>query len=82
MTKSMWMVRAARGGVLLDEFKEQNVVAIGWSLVGKLTDYRNRKAIEQKIREKWPDWSWGKVAISAGMLHRFVDEIKVGDGAT
>lgn len=81
MTKPMWMVRAAGGGVLLDEFRERSVVAIGWSRVGKLTDFKDRKAIEEKIKETWPDWSRGKVAISAGMLHRFVDEIEVGDGA-
>lgn len=77
----MWMVRAAGGGVLLDEFRDRSVVAIGWSRVGMLSDYKDKKAIEQRIREEWPDWSRGKVAISAGMLHRFVAEVKVGDGA-
>lgn len=77
----MWMVRAAGGGSLLDEFRERNVVAIGWSRLGKLSEYKDKKAIESKVKEIWPDWSRGKVAISAGMLHRFRDEVKIGDGA-
>lgn len=81
MAKPMWMVRAAGGGVLLDEFRERNVVAIGWSHMGRLTEFKDKKAIEKKIREVWPEWSRGKVAISAGMVHRFVHGIKVGDGA-
>jgi restriction system protein len=81
MTKPTWMVRAAGGGVLLDEFRERSVVAIGWSRLGNLTDFKNKKAIEAKINAIWPDWSRGKLAISAGMVHRFVDEVKVGDGA-
>lgn len=81
MAKPMWMIRAASGGVLLDGFREKNVVAIGWSLLGNLTAYAGRKAIEAKIKEVWPDWSAGKRAICAGMLHRFAQEIKPGDGA-
>lgn len=80
MNKPMWMVRAAGGGALLDEFKEKRVVAIGWSRVGDLAAYSNKKEIESTIREVWPDWSRGKVAISAGMLHRFAREVEVGDG--
>ncbi len=81
MAKPMWMVRAAGGGALLDEFKEKSVVAIGWSRIGKLTAFKNKKGIEAALKEIWPDWSRGKVALSAGMLYRFVKEIKVGDGA-
>lgn len=81
MTKPTWMVRAAGGGVLLDEFKEQSLVAIGWSRLGDLATYPDKKKIEKKLKELWPDWSRGKLAISAGMVNRFVHEIKVGDGA-
>lgn len=80
MSKPMWMVRAAGGGELLEEFKEKSVVAIGWSRLGNLSTLGGRKEIEAKLREAWPDWSKGKIAISAGMLHRFVDEMKPGDG--
>lgn len=80
MAKPIWMVRAAGGGVLLDEFRERSVVAIGWSRVGRLSEFKDKKTIETKIKEIWPEWSRGKVAISAGMVHRFVHEIKVGDG--
>jgi len=76
----MWMVRAAGGGALLDEFKEKHLVAIGWSRVGDLAAYSNKKEIESKIKEVWPDWSRGKMAISAGMLHRFACEVELGDG--
>lgn len=57
MTKPMWMIRAAGGGSLLDDFKEKQIVAIGWALLGSLTNYAGRKAIEAKTKEVWPDWS-------------------------
>lgn len=76
----MWMVRAARGGVLFDEFKEKGVVAVGWSKLGDLATLGGRKGIEAKTQEIWPEWSRGKIAITAGQLYRFVDAIKPGDG--
>ncbi len=34
-SKTMWMVRAQRGGRLFDEFKASSLVAIGWQQMGE-----------------------------------------------
>jgi len=78
MTKS-WMVRAERNGRLFDAFKEQSAVAIGWGAVGDLGQVKNRKAIADKIAATWPEIKPQGVAMAAGQLHRFVNEIAVGD---
>ena len=35
--RNMWMVRAGEGGYPFEEFKDKNVVAIGWNDVGDLS---------------------------------------------
>lgn len=78
MTKS-WMVRAERNGRLFDVFKEQSAVAIGWNDVGDLSSVKTRKAIADLVTEAWPETKTQAVAMAAGQLHRFVNEIQIGD---
>ncbi len=40
----MWMVRAGEVAYLFEEFKDKNIVAIGWVELGNLT----KKTIEKK----------------------------------
>lgn len=75
----MWMVRAAAGGRLADEFKEQCVVAIGWDDVGDLSRYSDKSEVLEVVKKEWPDWSDGKVQSAASQLIRFRDQIKEGD---
>ena len=77
--KNMWMVRAERGGVLFDRFKDEGFVAMGLQ-IGSLQSLHSRKDIAKLIKSHLPNWSSGKVNIWAGMLHRFQNEISVGDG--
>ncbi|MGV1754046.1 restriction endonuclease [Agrobacterium sp. CG674] len=78
MSKS-WMVRAERNGRLFDAFKEHSAVAIGWNEVGDLTNVKTRKAISDLVLAAWPETKLQSVAMAAGQLHRFVNEIDVGD---
>lgn len=78
MTKT-WMVRAKKGGRLFDVFKEKSVVAIGWTDIGSLDPLDTREAIAARVAEEWPDWHPQKVAISAGQLYRFKNEMQAGD---
>jgi len=75
----MWMVRAERGGRLFDQFKEEGIVALGLT-IGSIEKLKTRKEISALIHNNYPSWSTGKVSIWAGMLHRFQNEIVVGDG--
>lgn len=76
---SMWMVRAERGGRLFDAFKEHSVVAIGWADVDRLDELKDREAIAKRVAEIWPDWHPQAVRMSAGQLHRFCNEMSIGD---
>ena len=77
--KPMWMVRSD-GGLLFDLFKEKSVVAVGWGEIGSLDQLRSRDAIKASVTGAWPDWLDGRVITSAGQLHRFRNEIQIGDG--
>lgn len=50
---SMWMVRAGEGGFLIDRFRKENVVVIGWE-IGDLSNIKNVEEIKKLIREKFP----------------------------
>ena len=73
------MVRAMEGGRLFDVFKEQSLVAIGWSDIGSLETLTTREAIAERVAENWPGWHPQKISMSAGQLFRFRQEIKLGD---
>lgn len=74
-----WMVRAEQGGRLFDVFKDNSIVAIGWPEVGDLADVKSRKAIAERVAVSWPNTKPQSVAMGAGQLHRFVNEMAVGD---
>jgi len=78
-SKKMWMVRSASGRRLADEFKEQGVVAIGWSDVGDLSQYKDKEAILEAVRRRWPDGSEGQNMASASQLQRFKEKLHNGD---
>lgn len=77
--KSMWMVRAAEGGYLADDFVDNGLVAIGWKDIGDLRNFGAKPAIVEAVKGRWPEWSSGKVMNSASQLIRFRDEIAVED---
>lgn len=74
-----WMVRAERGGRLFDLFKDKSVVAIGWLEIGSLDDLASRDKIASQVAKQWPEWHPQKVSMSVGQLHRFRNEMDIGD---
>jgi len=76
-TRPMWMVRA-EGGALYDEFKEKSAVAMGLN-IGALDSTVTRADIAARIRAQSPMSKDGHVVAWAGMLHRFRNEVAIGD---
>lgn len=76
---TMWMVRAARGGVLADEFREKGVVAIGWEDVGDLSGVTGRKQIIELVKETYPNNKPRHNLASGSQIYRFRAEITEGD---
>ena len=77
--KHAWMVRAGNDNELADIVQEENVVAIGWSDMGDLSDLKTREAFKQRYREAYPEASEGRLNVNAGQIYRFVREIQEGD---
>ncbi|SCM75462.1 putative restriction endonuclease protein [uncultured Pleomorphomonas sp.] len=74
-----WMVRAERNGRLFDVFKQRSLVAIGWSALGDLSEAKTRKAVSDAFLRAHPEGKAQSQAMAAGQLHRFVNEMTIGD---
>lgn len=75
--KNMWMVRAGRDAVLIDEFKNRNIVALGWGL-GDLKD-KSAEDIKRIMVEKYPDKSKNSLNNASSQVIKFRYEIEKGD---
>ena len=74
----MWMVRAGTDGFLYDDFREKNVIAIGWDL-GDLSD-KNMDEIKELYHEKYDKIKNKEESRTIPTeIYRFVHEIKNGD---
>ena len=75
--KNMWMVRAGKGAFLIDEFKERNIVALGWGL-GDLEN-KSSDEIKRLMEEKYPEESKYALGIASSQVIKFRHMIKKGD---
>lgn len=76
----MWLIRAGRKAVYLDEFLDENVVALSMSRrMGAEALGASRKQLVKRTLELHPDWSKYKAGNHAGQLFRFLDEVQIGD---
>ncbi|MFT3778884.1 MAG: restriction endonuclease [Ottowia sp.] len=78
-SKAMWMVRAGRGGQLVDDFRSESVVGIGWVKLGDMAALKSRADFTHAVVQAYPGDKAGQQASSAGQTYRFVKEIAVGD---
>jgi restriction system protein len=76
---TVWGIHAGRTGDADTLFLKKNVVALGWSNAGDLSLLRDREAFKARIAAAYPDDKPGSVPVNAGMLFRFIHEMKVGD---
>lgn len=81
MAKNIWMVRAGRGSVSVDDFIENGLVAIGFGTVEVSSDV-DKAVIEARCAAESPKASPGKIANAAGQLKRYYSEIQIGDAVT
>lgn len=77
--RRMWMVRAAKGGVLADDFREKRVVAIGWERLGNMSAVTDRDEVLRRVRELWPENSTNQSLASGSQFFRFLRDLRVGD---
>jgi restriction system protein len=59
---------------------EEGFVSIGWDEIGDLSRLDpSRDAFKYAIRNTYPEYKEGAVPVAAGVLYRFVHEMKAGD---
>ena len=59
---------------------EASRVFIGWGRMGDLGQLpKDRGAIKAAIAQTYPDYKQGAIPVAAGVIYRFVHEIKAGD---
>ena len=73
----MWMVRAGENAFLIDVFKENGLVAIGWGL-GDLKN-KLKKDIEDLANGKYPNKTKNQKSAIVSQEYRFCREIKQND---
>ena len=75
----MWMVRAGEGGTLIDDFRNDSLVAIGWEPLGDMQRYATRADFTAAIAAHLGPLKAGQRAAAAGQTYRFVREMQTGD---
>ncbi|MEX1012744.1 MAG: restriction endonuclease [Waddliaceae bacterium] len=78
-SQNFWMIRAGAGGRVINDFKEKNLVAIGWCESIDLSKISTKQNIKDLIASTYPENSQHQNNMIAGQVFRFVHEIKVGD---
>lgn len=78
MAKQVWMVRAGRDSVFIDEFLSRQMIAIGWTKLGDLSNVHTREQIVQLVEQSWPENNKFQNSASVGQVYRFREEIVPG----
>lgn len=75
----IWMVRSGSGGYLIDEFLDNNIIAIGWNDIGKIKKNISYAALRKNFEDAYPEDSDGRVNQCMGQIWRFYNEFSMGD---
>ncbi|MDR3203570.1 MAG: hypothetical protein LBV23_02325 [Deltaproteobacteria bacterium] len=83
MSKNLWVIRPEPNFTnRLDSFIADNMVAIGWPAVGDLGGGLDRNQLSSRLLrtyEHYKDEQKSELAVAAGVLDRFVNQIRIGD---
>ena len=74
---NIWMIRAGPGGFLYDDFKENNVVAIGWNM-GDLSN-KSLEDIKELAKNKYPTYNKRALSKVYGQVNTFCNLIQIDD---
>lgn len=73
----MWMVRAGENAFLIDDFKDLNIVAIGWE-IGDLSG-KNPDEIKYLMKKMYLEANVTSLALKSAQVIKFVCEFEIGD---
>ena len=75
----MWMVRAGDKGQIFSDFKNKNIVAIGWSKLKDLSEINSLSELKIELKQLYPEAKKGSISMWAGEINKFKNEFKKGD---
>jgi restriction system protein len=75
----IWIVRAGEGAAYAEEFVQDGLVAIGWIEPGPLEPTVTDEELERRFATAYAAEKEGYRRTAAGMVRRFLRELKVGD---
>ncbi len=75
----LWMVRAGKNSLYVEDFLAKNIVAIDWRAVGDLTNAHTRSEIGTLVKLAYSEANLHQAASSTGQIYRFRTEMQCGD---
>jgi len=77
---TLWGMHAGSEGSADQIFREKGFLALGWSALGDLSALEaKREAFKTALAETYPDKPAGAIPVEAGVLFRFLHEVRAGD---
>ena len=77
--QKVWMVRAGKGASVIDDFFNNDIIAIGWNELGKIPKNMEFENLRELIAKTYPDFSKGKVSQVLSQVWHFYKIFKPGD---
>ena len=76
-----WLVRGANvdGVNVLSRWLDKGFCSVGWSELGDIPAGTPRSEIADTVQKGFPDLTVGSRRVTVGNLHRFINEISIGD---
>ena len=79
MTEHGWLIRAGNDNELVEAFREESMLAIGWNSIGDLSNATSREEVKERYTTTYPERKVGRKRVDAGTLYRFANEIAEND---
>jgi restriction system protein len=79
MPKQLWVVRAGRDAIYVEDFLAQKMVAIGWGNTPDLTSVHGRDQVAAVLARCYPEYTKFQLSMNAGQVHRFRCELVKGE---
>jgi restriction system protein len=79
MPKQLWVVRAGRDAIFVQDFLEKKMAAIGWNQVGDLSNVHTREQVAAILMKAYPEYTKFQLSMNTGQVHRFLGELVKGE---
>lgn len=79
MNYKVWMVRSGSGGYLIEEFLNNEIIAIGWNDLGMIPKDLSYDDLKILFKKVYSDDTDGRVNQCVSQIWKFIHDLKIGD---